>query len=712
MIEKDVEQEEAGSLPAVYSPHSTLNLHQYYMEHQRSMQDPSSYWRDKAYEYLDWEREFDTVLSGTLKDGNVKWFAGGKLNVSYNAIDRHVYSGSKKADQVALLWEGDEPHQIRRITYGQLLDRVSQIANALRAQGVRKGDVVTVYMPMIPELAMTMLACVRIGAVHSVVFAGFSAEALAQRIVASKSRFVVTANVGKRGSKTIQLKQIVEKARQRENSDEVIEQILVWDHGKLLPNKTEEGEASAAQDTSEPSFALGDKDVYMNALVDAQRPYCPPVTMDAEDNMFILYTSGSTGQPKGLVHTTAGYALYVAFTARKVFDLELGTDLFACVADCGWITGHSYVVYGPLLNGSTTFMFESTPMYPNAGRYWDMIQRHKITQFYTAPTAIRLLMAQGNAIPQQYDLSSLKLLGSVGEPINPEAWRWYYQVIGKERCTIVDTYWQTETGGHIVTNLPGITPMKPASCTLPFYGIDTVVLDPVSGRLLGEASAATTSDAKKDVEGVLAIRQPWPGMARTCLGNHSRYMNTYFNPYPGYYFTGDSVVLDGKTGYYTITGRVDDVLNVSGHRIGTAEIESALVLHPAVAQAAVVGKPSPIKGQAVIAFVMLDVKVQRTLANDTENLSTDSEALLVKDLKQQVRTEIGPFAAPDEVYVTPSMPMTRSGKIMRRILRKIVTGKIDSLGDTSTLADPSVVGTLIEKVLGPTTTTTTPNREL
>ena len=704
--------DEQQDLASIYPPHSTSKMHNYVMEHKRSVQDPNAYWHDKAYEFLDWEQDFDTVLDGSLQDGDVTWFAGGKLNVAYNAIDRHVYSSDgslnhDKANQVALLWEGDEPDQIRRITYRELLQRVSQIANALKARGVQKGDVVTLYMPMIPELAMTMLACARIGAVHSVVFAGFSAEALAQRVVAAQSKTIVTADIGKRGGKTIQLKQIVEQSRQRENSDDVVEQILVWDHGNLLPHGPTNGATNGANGDSttedEPSFELGDKDVYMNALVDAQRPYCPPVTMDAEDNLFILYTSGSTGQPKGLVHTTAGYALYAAFTSKNTFDLTPG-NLFACVADCGWITGHTYVVYGPLLNGCTTFLFESTPVYPNAGRYWDMVQRHKITQFYTAPTAIRLLMGQGDAIPQQYDLSSLKILGSVGEPINPEAWRWYYSVVGKERCTIVDTYWQTETGGHIISNLPGITPMKPGSCTLPCYGIDAVVLDPVSGHVLGEEApnGANGDDedddartTKEDIEGVLAIRQPWPGMARTCLGDHKRYMTTYLKPYPGYYFTGDSVVRSGTNGYHTITGRVDDVLNVSGHRLGTAEVESALVLHPAVAQAAVVGKPHPIKGQAVTAFVMLDVESSREALDNA-----DQEQALVKELKNQVRSEIGRFAAPDQVYVAPSLPMTRSGKIMRRILRKIVAGEIDTLGDTSTLADPSIVGTLIDKVQG------------
>jgi acetyl-CoA synthetase len=416
-----------------------------------------------------------------------------------------------------------------------------------------------------------------------------------------------------------------------------------------------------------------EKDIRMDQLVAAQRPYCVPEAMDAEDTLFILYTSGSTGVAKGLVHTTGGYALYAAHTTMTTFDLAPG-DLFACVADCGWITGHTYVVYGPLLNGSTTFMFESTPMYPDAGRYWDMVERHKITQFYTAPTAIRSLMRYGESFPKKYDLSSLKILGSVGEPINPEAWRWYYEVVGDSKCTIVDTYWQTETGGHIITNIPGVTPMKPGSCTLPLYGIDAVVLDPVDGHVL----------EGNNVNGVMAIRQPWPGMARTCLGDHERFMTVYLEPYKGYYFTGDSVMKD-EDGFHFITGRVDDVLNVSGHRIGTAEVESALVAHPAVSQAAVVGRPHPIKGQSIAAFCTLDV-------NHVESPE------LIKELILRVRADIGPFASPDLILITPSLPMTRSGKIMRRILRKIVCGEVDTLGDTSTLADPSVVSDLIAQV--------------
>lgn len=584
----------------------------------------------------------------------------------YNAIDRHAYADEKRGGQsVAMVWEGDEPTDTRSFTYDDLLERVSRIANALKAQGVRKGDVVTIYMPMVPELSMTMLACSRIGAVHSVVFAGFSAEALAARISAAKSRFVVTEDVGLRGGKRIMLKDIVDVAMDKLDCDNLVDAVMVYERF-YDQHADQEGQAEA-------SYQMQDRDVRMDPLINKQRPYCVPEWMDAEDDLFLLYTSGSTGMPKGLVHTTGGYALYAAYTTAITFDLNK-EDIFACVADCGWITGHTYAVYGALLNGATTFMFESTPMYPNAGRYWDMIDRHKITVFYTAPTAIRSLMRLGTKIPARYDLSSLRILGTVGEPINPEAWRWYYEHIGRNKCTIVDTYWQTETGGHIATNIPGVTPMKPGSCTLPMYGIDTVILDPQSGEVM----------EGNDVNGVLAIRQPWPGIARTCLGDHERYTATYLKPYPGYYFTGDVVYRD-QDGFLFITGRCDDVLNVSGHRIGTAEVESALVGHPAVAQAAVVGRPHPIKGQAVCAFA--------TLVEGVE----ESEELL-QELVKEVRAGIGPFASPDAIFVTPLLPMTRSGKIMRRVLRKIVAGEADELGDISTLADPSVVDALIAQV--------------
>jgi len=614
---------------------------------------------------LDWYRPFDKVLDGSFEHGDIRWFEGGKINLSYNALDRHVNKNfNKRSNDLALIWEGDEPNDIRKLTYEEVLRKVCQISNALLRIGVRKGDVVTIYMPMIPELAMTMLACTRIGAVHSVVFAGFSAEALAQRISAAQCKVVITADVGKRGGKTIPLKDIVNDSLTKLDCDAIVKHVLVWERFYQGPE-------------SSPPYEMQARDVRMDPLVAVQRPYCPPEHMDAEDSLFILYTSGSTGMPKGLLHTTGGYSLYAKMTTQITFDLQPG-DLFACVADCGWITGHTYVVYGPLLNGSTTFMFESTPVYPDEGRYWDMVQRHKITQFYTAPTAIRLLMRYGDEAPGKYDLSSLKVLGTVGEPINPEAWRWYYEVVGKSNCTVVDTYWQTETGGHIITNLPGVTPMKPGSCTLPFYGINTVILDPLSGKEL------TEPDEHGHIEGAMALKQPWPGMARTCLGDHQRYLNVYFKPYPGYYLTGDTAIRD-KDGFAWIVGRMDDVINVSGHRIGTAEVESALVAHPAVAQAAVVGQPHDIKGQAICAFVMLTVGYEESPE-------------LLKELRGSVRTEIGAFCSPDMIITAPSLPMTRSGKIMRRILRKIVSAETDSLGDTSTLADPSIVDVLIKKV--------------
>jgi len=652
-----------SEIEPVYAAKTISGFDSYKKIHAESIRDPAKYWGDLARTELDWMKPFDDdrVLEGDLTNGDVRWFSGGKLNAAYNALDRH------NPDDLAIIWEGDEPDDIRKITFGEMLGKVSQIANALKTKGVKKGDIVTIYMPMIPELAMTMLACARIGAVHSVVFAGFSAEALASRVKAANCATIVTGDYGLRGGKKIDLKKIVDNAVELIDNKDLVKNVLVWERG------FEEG-LTTVED--EVNYEMKEKDVRMDVLVANQRPFCAPEAMDAEDTLFILYTSGSTGQPKGLVHTTGGYSLYAAQTIKNTFDLA-PNDIFACVADCGWITGHTYVVYGPLFNGCTSFMFESTPVYPDEGRYWDMVERHKITQFYTAPTAIRLLMKYGVKATEKYDLSSLKVLGSVGEPINPEAWRWYYEHVGKSKCTVVDTYWQTETGGHIITNLPGITPMKPGSCTLPCYGIDTVVLDPTNGNIV-------EPDENGCVEGVLAVRQPWPGMARTCLGDHSRYLTVYLKPYEGYYFTGDSVMRDAE-GNHFITGRVDDVINVSGHRIGTAEVESALVAHPSVAQAAVVGKPHDIKGQSICGFCML--------CNGYEESPE-----LIKELRLQVRSEVGAFCTPDMIVITPSLPMTRSGKIMRRILRKIACGDTDTLGDTSTLAEPAIVDTLIEKV--------------
>jgi len=541
-----------------------------------------------------------------------------------------------------------------------MLNKTCQIANALKSSGVTKGDVVTIYMPMIPELAMTMLACARIGAIHSVIFAGFSADAIAERIQYSESKWVITSDGGSRGGRALPLKKICDTAVSKDICKGIVKKMFVYHH------------YSVEKDSSDVVMVEG-RDVAFDELIEAQRPYCPCETMDSEDILFLLYTSGSTGRPKGVVHTTGGYALFAMHTTANTFDIRR-SDVYACVADAGWITGHTYIIYGPLLNGCGTFMFESTPMYPDHGRYWDMVERNKISIFYTAPTAIRSLMRFGDDAPKKYDLSSLRILGTVGEPINPEAWRWYYEVIGKKNCALVDTYWQTETGGHVITNLPSVTPMKPGSCTLPFYGIDTVVLDPQSGNEI----------EGNGVEGVLAIKQPWPGMTRTCLGDHERYLTVYMKPYPGYYFPGDGCKRD-EDGYIWITGRVDDVLNVSGHRVGTAEIESALVAHPACAQAAVIGFPHDIKGEGICCYTTLTVGYE------------ESEDL-VKQLRNAVRTAIGPFATPDIICPTPGLPLTRSGKIMRRILRKIASGDLDALGDTTTLADPSIVDVLVKKM--------------
>lgn len=637
--------------PLIYSPKVVPGGHgetwaSYHEKYQQSIRNPTEFWGNEARSTLSWFQPFTNVVAGGFEAGDINWFAGGKLNVSYNCIDRHIVNG--KGDKVAIIWEGDEPDSSRNITFSELSRETCRIANMLRSQGVRKGDVVTIYMPMIPELAMTMLACNRLGAIHSIVFAGFSAESLRGRINDCHSRFVMTADQGMRGGKKIALKTIVDEAV---STISTIQSVIVFKRTgadvNMVPNR----------------------DFWADELLLKERPYCPCEVMDSEDTLFMLYTSGSTGKPKGVAHTTAGYLLNAAVTFRNSFDIH-DDDVFACVADCGWITGHTYIVYGPLCNGTTTVMFESLPTYPNPYRYWEVVQKHRINAFYTAPTAIRTLMRFDPAPIATYDLSSLRVLGSVGEPINPEAWRWYNEHVGRGVCSISDTYWQTETGAHLANSLPGVVPMKPGSCALPCYGIEFAVVDSTSGReLLGN-----------NVEGVLCIKSLFPSIARTVYNDHERYLAVYMKPYPGYYFTGDGCRRDND-GFYWITGRVDDVINPSGHRIGTAEVESALVACPQVSEAAVVGFPHEVKGEGIGCFVIL-----------REGHSGSPE--LVTFLKNAVRAAIGPIATPDFIIFT-DLPKTRSGKIMRRILRKVAHGEEDSIGDVSTLADPTVVDKLV-----------------
>ncbi len=618
---------------------------QYRAMYDASIADPESFWSEQARSTLTWSTPFSSVVESNLREGQAKWFADGSLNVTVNCIDRHL---PDRADQAAIIWEGDEPTDSLTITYSELSTRVNVMANILKSRGVKKGDRVCIYMPMIPEAAYAMLACARIGAIHSVVFGGFSPGALRDRILDANCESVITADEGVRGGKTIPLKQNVDLAV--EECPDV--------HTVLVVPRT------GAAMTMVP-----ERDVdYAAAAINASDD-CPPEAMSAEDPLFILYTSGSTGKPKGVLHTTAGYLLGAAMTHRYVFDYKDG-DIYWCTADVGWVTGHSYIVYGPLANGAVTLMFEGVPTYPDAGRFWQIIDKHAVNIFYTAPTALRSLMSLGDDFVTKSSRSSLRLLGSVGEPINPEAWEWYFHIVGDSRCPIVDTWWQTETGAIMITPLPGAIALKPGSATLPFFGVEPVLLDAEGQELEGEAS------------GNLAIRSSWPSQIRTVYGDHKRCVDTYFSTYPGYYFTGDGARRDAD-GYYWITGRVDDVLNVSGHRMGTAEVESALVLHPAVAEAAVVGYPHDVKGQGIYCFV--------TLMQGTEG--TDE---LRQALEQMVRTEIGAIAKPDILQWAPALPKTRSGKIMRRILRKIAENELDQLGDTSTLADPSVVDDLIQ----------------
>ena len=620
----------------------------YVARYAASMADPDTFWAAEG-RRIDWIKPFTKVKNTTFKLGEVsiKWYEDGTTNVSANCIDRHM---GKRANQTAIIWEPDDPKTpARHISYGELLEQTCRLANVLKSHGVTKGDRVVLYMPMIPEAAFAMLACTRIGAIHSVVFGGFSPDALANRINDSEAKVVITADYSPRAGKKTPLKS---------NTDQAL--LHCKDSVKCL----------VVKHTGDETHWTEGRDFDLKAEMAQAAPYCPYTEMGAEDPLFILYTSGSTGKPKGVVHTTAGYLVYAAMTHEMTFDYKDG-DVFWCTADVGWVTGHSYIVYGPLANGATTVMFEGVPTFPDAGRFWEVIAKHKVTQFYTAPTAIRSLMAMGTDLIEKHDLSSLRLLGSVGEPINPEAWNWYFTNIGKGKCPIVDTFWQTETGGHIITPLPGAIAQKPGSATKPFFGVRPEVLDAATGKV----QTATETD------GVLCIADSWPGQMRTLWGDHKRFEEAYFAQYPGYYFTGDGCRRDAD-GYYWITGRVDDVLNVSGHRLGTAEVESALVAHPKVAESAVVGYPHDIKGQGIYAYVTLMRGIE-----PSEDLR--------KELVKWVRTEIGPIATPDLIQWAPGLPKTRSGKIMRRILRKIAENDFAAMGDTSTLADPAVVDDLI-----------------
>lgn len=623
-----------------------INNEQYLEMYQKSIEQPDTFWAEQADEFLSWSKQWDKVQSCDFdKNADIKWFEGAKLNVSYNCLDRHLET---RGDQVAIIWEGDDPEDDRQITYRELYEEVCRFANVLKARGVKKGDRVCLYMPMIPEASVAMLACTRIGAVHSVVFGGFSPDALRDRINDSDCQVVITSDYSLRGKKQIPLKANADKGM------------------AACPNVRT---CIVVERTGADIEWNDDRDVWYHEAVAAVSPECQPEEMDAEDPLFILYTSGSTGKPKGVLHTTGGYLLYAAMTHKYVFDYQEG-EVYWCTADVGWVTGHSYIVYGPLANGATTLMFEGVPNFPDAGRFWQVVDKWKVNSFYTAPTAIRMLMGQGDEFVTKTDRSSLRILGSVGEPINPEAWEWYYNVVGNGKCPIVDTWWQTETGGILITPLPGATDLKPGSATRPFFGVEPAIVDEAGNELEGAVS------------GNLVIKRSWPGQMRTIYGDHDRFIETYFKMYPGYYFTGDGARRD-EDGYYWITGRVDDVINVSGHRMGTAEVESALVLHDAVAEAAVVGYPHDIKGQGIYAYVTLMAGVE-----ESEDLR--------KELVQHVRKEIGPIASPDLLQWAPGLPKTRSGKIMRRILRKVAENELESLGDTSTLADPSVVEQLIE----------------
>jgi acetyl-CoA synthetase len=631
-------------VPKAIADSAYINKKQYEDMYRRSIENPERFWAEQADQFVTWNRKWDEVLEWDFHTAIIKWFQGARLNVSYNCLDRHLEA---RGGQVAILWEGDDPQADKKITYRELHDQVCRFANVLKSRGVKKGDRVSIYLPMIPEIAVAMLACARIGAIHSVVFGGFSPEALKDRILDSDCRVVITADESLRGGKRVPLKTNADRAiAQCPNVNTVV---VIRRTGGQIP------------------WTEG-RDLWYHEAMAKAPAACPAEDMDAEDPLFILYTSGSTGKPKGVLHTSGGYLLYAAMTHKYIFDYHDG-DIYWCTADVGWVTGHSYIVYGPLANGATTLMFEGVPSYPDAGRFWQVVDKHKVNIFYTAPTAIRALMGQGDEFVKKTSRRSLRILGTVGEPINPEAWEWYYHVVGEGRCPIMDTWWQTETGGILITPLPGATDLKAGSATRPFFGVVPCIVDDKGNELEGEA------------EGALCIKRPWPGIMRTVYGDHQRFVDTYFKMFPGKYFTGDGARRD-RDGDYWITGRIDDVINVSGHRMGTAEVESALIVHPAVAEAAVVGYPHDIKGQGIYAYVTLKVGHE-----PTEDLR--------RELVQVVRNEIGPIATPDVIQWAPGLPKTRSGKIMRRILRKIAANELDNLGDTSTLADPAVVDDLI-----------------
>ncbi len=633
-------------VPAEWADKALANKEQYEAMYAESVSDPDAFW-GKHGQRIDWFKPYTKVKNTSFDPGHVsiKWFEDGVTNIAYNCVDRHL---EKRGDQVAIIWEGDSPDESKNITYRELSEQVNKLANVLRNRNVEKGDRVTIYMPMIPEAAYAMLACARIGAIHSIVFGGFSPDSLAGRVSDCGAKVIITADEGLRGGRKVPLKA---------NVDAAIDHVEGGVDHVIVVRRT------GGKVNMEPG-----RDVYYDEAIDMVTDECPPEHMNAEDPLFILYTSGSTGKPKGVLHTTGGYLVYASMTHQYIFDYKDG-DVYWCTADVGWVTGHSYIVYGPLANGATTLMFEGIPNYPNTSRFWDVVDKHKVSIFYTAPTAIRALMQFGDDPVKQTSRSSLRLLGSVGEPINPEAWEWYHRVVGDERCPIVDTWWQTETGGILIAPLPGAMGLKPGSATLPFFGVVPEVVD-AEGKVQDGVC-----------EGNLVIADSWPGQMRTVYGDHERFEQTYFATYPGKYFTGDGCRRDAD-GYYWITGRVDDVINVSGHRMGTAEVESALVAHPKVSEAAVVGFPHDIKGQGIYAYVTL---MEGEEASDA----------LQKELVAWVRQEIGPIAAPDKIQFAPGLPKTRSGKIMRRILRKIAEDQFESLGDTSTLADPGVVDDLI-----------------